>query len=104
MILAGNGSSKMVDGPSTASMPDEEIVAQQVETLKDSIESIEGLLDVMIGANVYDKLSVEDKVKYDLFLSYSLTSLYWMYLRTSGENPLNHPVKGEIERIQDYVK
>lgn len=29
----------------------------------------------------YENLSLEDKVKYDLFLSYSINSLYWMYCK-----------------------
>lgn len=29
----------------------------------------------------YDDLSTEDKVKYDLYLSYSINSLYWMYCK-----------------------
>uniref|UniRef100_A0A0A9WDV8 Nuclear nucleic acid-binding protein C1D n=1 Tax=Lygus hesperus TaxID=30085 RepID=A0A0A9WDV8_LYGHE len=85
-------------------MPDDEEVAKQIGSLRESSENIENLLDLMISAKAYDRLSTEDQVKHDLFVSYALTSLYWMYMRTLGENPFTHVVKGEIDRIQDYVK
>ncbi|KAF6211675.1 hypothetical protein GE061_012189 [Apolygus lucorum] len=88
----------------TEGMPDDEEVAKQIESLRESSENIENLLDLMISAKAYDRLSTEDQVKHDLFVSYALTSVYWMYMRTQGGNPFNHVVKGEIDRIQDYVK
>lgn len=39
----------------------------------------------------YDDLNTEDKVKYDLFLSYSINSLYWMFtkLQANDSNSVN---------------
>lgn len=34
-----------------------------------------------------EELSNEDKVKHDIFLTYAVNSLFWMYLKINGENP-----------------
>lgn len=34
-----------------------------------------------------EDLSTEDKIKFDIFLTYAMNSLYWMYLKINGENP-----------------
>lgn len=36
-----------------------------------------------------EEISTEDKVKLDLFLTYAVNSLYWMYIKVSGDNPSN---------------
>ncbi|KAK9503289.1 hypothetical protein O3M35_011890 [Rhynocoris fuscipes] len=77
---------------------------KQLEDFKNSRTNIETVLDLLMEGNVFDKLTTEDKVKHDLFISYTLTSLYWMYLRTKGINPASHMVKAEIDRVQEYNK
>lgn len=37
-------------------------------------------------------------------MAYGIGSLFYMLLRTQGENPLQHPVKGELDRIKGYVQ
>lgn len=34
-----------------------------------------------------EDLSTEERITHDLFLTYALNSLYWMYLKINGENP-----------------
>lgn len=77
---------------------------KNLANFKNAKRNIEGVLELLIEGDVYDKLSIEDKVKHDLFVSYSLTSLFWMYMRTQGINPTSHMVKAEIDRVQEYVK
>uniref|UniRef100_T1I8V0 Nuclear nucleic acid-binding protein C1D n=1 Tax=Rhodnius prolixus TaxID=13249 RepID=T1I8V0_RHOPR len=77
---------------------------KNLTSFKDAKRDIETVIDLLVEGNIYDKLTVEEKVKHDLFVSYSLSSLFWMCLRTQGINPTSHVVKAEIERIQQYVK
>lgn len=65
------------------------------------IDALGKIIKTCCESGEYPKLSIEEKVKYDLFLSYSLTSLYWVYLRTQGENPVQ--IKSELDRIKKYM-
>ena len=74
----------------------------RVKNFHESVDKIGEYVKSACENDVYDKLSLDDKVKYDLFLSYSLNSLFWLYLRTQGEDPIKHSVKAEIDRIKGY--
>ncbi|KAB0403405.1 hypothetical protein E2I00_003268, partial [Balaenoptera physalus] len=41
--------------------------------------------------------------KVDLVSTYTLNSVFWVYLATQGINPKEHPVKQELERIRLYM-
>lgn len=45
---------------------------------------VQDMVEVAGDPSLYDKLSNADKIKYNLLLSYSLNSLFWMYLRAQG--------------------
>lgn len=49
--------------------------------LQSSLEKIENQIDAALEFGNYEDLTTEDKVKYDLFLSYSINSLYFMYCK-----------------------
>lgn len=51
-----------------------------------------------------DELSTEDKVKHDLFLTYAVNSLYWMYLKINGENPSTVSKLVRIEMTEKHRK
>lgn len=58
-----------------------------------SVDQVGDELQLCCGQDIYSALSPEDKVEYDLFLAYSLNSLFWSYLRTQGIDPIKHGVK-----------
>lgn len=68
-----------------------------------SVDKVGDALELCCGRDVYADLSPEEKVEYDLFLSYSLNSLFWSYLRTQGVDPLKHGVKNELDRVKSYM-
>lgn len=41
---------------------------------------------------------------YNAFLAYSLCSLFYAYLKTSGAFLNNHPIKSEIKRVQQLMR
>lgn len=58
----------------------------KVKATSEAIAKIEAAIKNAAEVKI-DELSTEDKIKHDLFLVYSVNSLYWMYLKINGENP-----------------
>jgi len=77
---------------------DEELV-KNIQNLDNSIIDIETLLESRISVD-YTSLSVEDKIKHDLLIAFTLNSLYWMYLKLDGTDPTTHNIKRELDRIK----
>lgn len=73
-----------------------------VQEFEARIQNLGNIINECCHSEISNKQSIEEKVKHDLFLSYSLSSLYWMYLRTQGENSSDH-VKSELDRIKKYM-
>jgi exosome complex protein LRP1 len=74
----------------------------KIKNFHDSVNRIGELLQTACEKDVYEKLDIDDRIKYDLLLSYSLNSLFWLYLRTQGVDPSKHAVKSEIDRVREY--
>lgn len=56
---------------------DKEFVIKS-NNLQNSLNKIEEQIAAACDFPNYDDLSTEEKVKYDLYLSYSINSLFWM--------------------------
>lgn len=74
----------------------------RIKNFHNSVNRIGELLQTVCEKEVYEKLDIDDRIKYDLLLSYSLNSLFWLYLRTQGVDPSKHAVKSEIDRVREY--
>ncbi|CAM9157829.1 unnamed protein product [Laminaria digitata] len=59
-------------------------------------------LALMSREEVGSCVSAADRAKLNLQVAYGVSSLFYMFLRTQGVSPSNHPVKGELERIRGY--
>ncbi|XP_012272449.1 nuclear nucleic acid-binding protein C1D [Orussus abietinus] len=68
-----------------------------------SVDKIKNILELVNNSQLYDSLSNSDKLKYNLYMSFSLNSLFWMYLRMEGIDPLNHQIRAENERLRQYM-
>lgn len=55
--------------------------------LQTSLEQIDADIQAACDFPNYEDLSTEDKVKYDLFLAYSINSLYWMLCKLQANEP-----------------
>lgn len=62
---------------------DQDIV-NRLTKFKESIDEIEKVLQFSKDPEFYDKLSNEDKIQFNLLMSFSLNGLFWMYLRAEG--------------------
>lgn len=76
---------------------------EKVEKLHESVEKIHKLLNAMKTSFDYNKLESLDKIDYDLFLGFTLNTLYWLYLRTKGIDPNKNDVKNELNRVKSYM-
>lgn len=49
-------------------------------------------------------LDEEELARLNVVLSFAMSSLFYMFLKTQGASTANHPVKKELTRIQDYIR
>lgn len=56
----------------------------RVKQFYDAAMRIEDTIKMATDPEIYEKLSNEDKIQYDLLMSYCLNSTFWMYLRAEG--------------------
>lgn len=81
----------------------DESLEKVVKNLDDSVSKIENILKIGLDFDNYKDLNLNDKINYDLFIGYTLNTLYWIYLRTQGIDPNKNDVKNELKRVKDYM-
>ncbi|XP_064603647.1 nuclear nucleic acid-binding protein C1D-like [Liolophura sinensis] len=72
----------------------------------DSLTRLEASLEPLLSVprnELSEKLCALDQAKIDLLSAYALNSMFWMYLNTCGENPKDHGIKQELDRIRTYM-
>lgn len=65
----------------------------KVTNITDSLAAIDRTIDATVEFANYEDLSTEEKVKYDLYLSYSINSLYWTFCKLQGI---------DVNNVSDY--
>ena len=70
-----------------AELRNDEKFIKCVDNLDNSLDKIESSILTAVGFKDFDELSTQDKVKLDNYLSYSINSLYWMYVKLQGQDP-----------------
>lgn len=78
---------------------DVDIIAR-IKQFREATTRIGDVINRATDPALYDKLSTPDKIKYNLLMSYSLNSMFWMYLRTEGIDPMKHKIKTENDRLK----
>ncbi|KAL0112485.1 hypothetical protein PUN28_012065 [Cardiocondyla obscurior] len=77
---------------------DANIIAK-LKQFSEAAFKIQDMVELIKDPSLY-KLSNSDKIKYNLLLSYSLNSLFWMHLRAEGVDPTKHQIRSENERLK----
>ncbi|XP_015119317.1 nuclear nucleic acid-binding protein C1D [Diachasma alloeum] len=72
----------------------------RVKQFRDASEKIGDTLKRAADEKFYENLSNEDKIKFNLLMSFGLNSLFWMYLRAEGIDPMTHEIKNENNRLK----
>lgn len=84
-------------------LKDDETIQNKLQNFHSSVEKIGKLLDIAFSNDLYDKMTVKEKVDYDLFVNYALNTLFWLYLRCKGEDPNSNDIKHQLTRIKEYM-
>lgn len=75
----------------------------KVEVSKEAIQKIEKTIQKAMEMKT-DELSQQEKLNLDIFLTYAVNSLYFMYLRVNGDNLSSHPIKHELGRMKEAME
>lgn len=59
--------------------------------------------EVFTNQSYYLQVEPLDRAKFHLVAAYALNSLFWVYLNAIGENPREHSIKDELERIRGHM-
>ncbi|XP_075534265.1 ribosomal RNA processing 47 isoform X2 [Dermacentor variabilis] len=81
-------------------------IKEQARAFHSTLTNVKETLSPLLSTNqdvVTEELSPLDKARLDLTLLYSLNSLFWMYLCTVGEDPKQHSVRRELDRVKEYM-
>ncbi|XP_054574697.1 nuclear nucleic acid-binding protein C1D-like [Eptesicus fuscus] len=81
-------------------------IREYLSAFENSIGAIDDMLKTMMSVSrneLLQKLDPREQAKVDLVSAYTLNSMFWVYLATQGVNPMEHPVKQELERIRVYM-
>lgn len=84
-------------------LSDDSAIQEKLTNFRKSIKKIEGIITTLMKEDVYEKLSTKEKVDYDLFVAYTLNTLYWLYLRSRNEDPNKNEIKNQLTRIKEYM-
>ncbi|CAO3651196.1 unnamed protein product [Mucor hiemalis] len=80
----------------------QDIPKKAVRALRSRLNVVKKHLEPIFAkplSDVYTKLPVSQRYELEVLLSYSLNTLYYIYLRTQGSDPNKHEV-----RVQAYIK
>eukprot|EP00092_Neocalanus_flemingeri_P003354 GFUD01003592.1.p1 GENE.GFUD01003592.1~~GFUD01003592.1.p1 ORF type:complete len:156 (+),score=66.06 GFUD01003592.1:457-924(+) len=83
-----------------------EELSDTVKNFHGSLGDLKTKLDLMLSqprTDLYDKLDPMGKAKMDLVSAYAINSLFWMLLKTMGENPGAADVKKELDRVKEAM-
>ncbi|KAI9302772.1 hypothetical protein BJ944DRAFT_146881, partial [Cunninghamella echinulata] len=70
-----------------------------IKALKNRIELINKHLEPLLTRDlteIYGSLPLNEKCQLDALLSFAIGSLYYMYIRTQGEDPKKHELMKEL--------
>jgi exosome complex protein LRP1 len=84
----------------------DEHVREQIEAVEESLTQVDeifGNLGSVDYEEVVKKLTPLERAKYDLTHLYAINSLFWMYMRSFGENPQAGAMKEELDRIKKQM-
>lgn len=59
-------------------------LVSRLEQFSEAITKIHNAIELACDPELYNKLSNADKIKYNSLMSFSINSMFWMYLRAEG--------------------
>ncbi|EFA08579.1 Nuclear nucleic acid-binding protein C1D-like Protein [Tribolium castaneum] len=84
-------------------LSEDKAIQTKLSNFHSSVEKIEKIIEISSSPDIYDKLTTKEKVDYDLFMAYTLNTLFWLYLKTKGEDPTKSEIKNQLNRVKQYM-
>ena len=72
-----------------------------------SVDDIEAHVRRLQRANLAELckgLGPLEAARIHLMVAYTINTLFYMYLRTQGVSPADHPIQEELERVKAYIR
>ena len=83
-------------------------ISNAISQLHTELQLLESTLTPMLNypslTQINVQLTVEDLVRLDATVAYALQSLYFVCMRTHGEQVDDHPIGRELSRVQKCVR
>ena len=96
---------------SDSSMPQSEVldskVLARVQAVSTQLEGVRAHLAPLLKLPVQSTLASMqpmDRARLQVAIGFAINALMFIYLKTKGENPTDHPVKKELDRVRLYLK
>ena len=89
---------------SSEDFPEE--LTDTVKNFHGSVTELKAQLDILLGTpkeELCGELDPLDRAKVDLISVYAINSIFWMLLKTQGENPAEVGVKKELDRVKEAM-
>lgn len=84
-------------------LKDDKDIQEKLGNLHKSVEKIEDMLKATLKPELYETMDLKQKVDYDLFMGYTLNTLFWLYMKTKGLDPGQSELKTQLNRIKQYM-
>lgn len=84
-------------------LSDDKAIQEKLLNFHNSVEKIEKFLELASNSEIYEKLSTKEKIDFDLFMAYALNTLFWLYMKTKGEDPTKSEIKNQLSRVKEYM-
>uniref|UniRef100_A0A2R5LEL4 Nuclear nucleic acid-binding protein C1D n=1 Tax=Ornithodoros turicata TaxID=34597 RepID=A0A2R5LEL4_9ACAR len=79
---------------------------ERAQHFHNSLKKVRQILEPLLASSLEDatkELTPLDKARLDLSILYAMNSLFWTYLTTVGEDPKEHGIRKELDRIKEYM-
>jgi exosome complex protein LRP1 len=78
-------------------------IQEKLQNFHNSIEKIGKFVELSSNLEVYKQLTTKEKVDFDLFMAYTLNTLFWLYMKTKGQDPNQSDIKNQLNRVKQYM-
>ncbi|KAJ3644444.1 hypothetical protein Zmor_022175 [Zophobas morio] len=82
---------------------DDKLIQQKLTNFHNSVQKIGKIVELSSNPDLYEKLTTKEKVDFDLFMAYTLNTLFWLYMKTKGEDPNKSEIKNQLNRVKEYM-
>eukprot|EP01125_Pyxidicula_operculata_P021263 TRINITY_DN811_c0_g1_i1.p1 TRINITY_DN811_c0_g1~~TRINITY_DN811_c0_g1_i1.p1 ORF type:complete len:189 (+),score=43.94 TRINITY_DN811_c0_g1_i1:693-1259(+) len=82
-------------------------VSECIASFDASITKLEDTLKPFFAVELKElmsRLTPFEGAKLNIAMAYTLCSLFYMYLKTQGISPADHPVMEELQRVKSYIQ